>query len=89
MSFKKFLPLILGVAIAAGIFIAAIHNAGLVTLTHTPSPMDFLQKILKRPKNEKAFLLLPVGYPSNSAKVPNITRKSSEEVIRWYMKKNK
>jgi nitroreductase len=62
--------------------ITAIHKAGLVTLTHTPSPMGFLQEILNRPKNEKPFLLLPVGYPAEDAKVPNITKKSFEEVAR-------
>lgn len=68
------------VGIACGILIAAIHNAGLVTLTHTPSPMGFLSSILKRPKNEKPFLLLPVGYPAKDAKVPNIARKKDKEV---------
>lgn len=68
------------VGIACGMLITAIHNAGLVTLTHTPSPMGFLQKILNRPKNEKPFLLLPVGYPAEDAKVPDITKKSFEEV---------
>lgn len=72
------------VGIASGFLISAIHQAGLVTLTHTPSPMNFLQKILNRPKNERPFLLLPVGYPSKDAKVPNFERKSAEEVIRWY-----
>lgn len=68
------------VGIACGMLITAIHNAGLVTLTHTPSPMGFLQEILNRPKNEKPFLLLPVGYPAEDAKVPDITKKSFEEV---------
>ena len=72
------------VGIASGILIAAIHNAGLVTLTHTPSPMNFLEKILERPKNEKAFLLLPVGYPADDAVVPVLQRKSEEEVIKYY-----
>ncbi len=72
------------VGIAAGIFISAVHHAGLVTLTHTPSPMNFLQKLLKRPKNEKAFLLLPVGYPAKDAKVPILRRKNEEEVIVYY-----
>lgn len=72
------------VGIACGFLISAIHQAGLVTLTHTPSPMNFLQKILDRPKNEKPFLLLPVGYPSEDAQVPDFERKGSEEVIRWY-----
>ncbi|MEZ4912207.1 MAG: nitroreductase family protein [Saprospiraceae bacterium] len=68
------------VGIACGFLIAAIHHAGLVTVTHTPSPMNFLQKILKRPENEKPFLLLPVGYPAHRALVPNITKKVDESV---------
>ncbi len=72
------------VGIAAGFLISAIHHAGLVTLTHTPSPMNFLGKILGRPDNEKPFLLLPVGYPANDAMVPDLTRKPSEEVLIWH-----
>lgn len=72
------------VGIAAGFLIAAIHQAGLVTLTHTPSPMNFLQHILGRPDNEKPFLLLPVGYPAPDATVPNIQRKALEEVMVIY-----
>lgn len=68
------------VGIACGMLISAIHHAGLVTLTHTPSPMNFLEKILNRPSNERAFLLLPVGYPSEQAKVPNIQRKDLHEI---------
>ncbi len=68
------------VGIAAGFLIAAIHHAGLVTLTHTPSPMNFLQKILQRPENERPFLLLPVGYPAEGVEVPNIHRKCLDEV---------
>lgn len=68
------------VGIASGFLISAIHNAGLATLTHTPSPMNFLSEILERPENEKPFLLLPVGYPSRNAQVPDLTRKSLEEV---------
>lgn len=68
------------VGIASGFLISAIHNAGLATLTHTPSPMNFLSEILERPENEKPFLLLPVGYPSRNAQVPNITRKGLDEV---------
>lgn len=68
------------VGIAAGFLISAIHQAGLVTLTHTPSPMNFLQKILKRPENERPFLLLPVGYPAEDALVPDIKRKPLAEV---------
>ena len=72
------------VGIAAGMLISAIHNAGLVTLTHTPSPMNFLQKILERPDNERPFLLLPVGYPTDDAVVPVLERKSEGEVIKYY-----
>ena len=68
------------VGIASGMLITAIHNAGLVTLTHTPSPLGFLSKILKRPKNEKPFLLLPVGYPTGYAMVPDIKRKNFDDV---------
>ena len=67
------------VGIAAGFLLTAIHNAGLVALTHTPSPMRFLEKILKRPKNERAFLLIPVGYPKKGAKVPDLKKKSFDE----------
>ena len=66
--------------IATGILITALHHAGLVTLTHTPSPMGFLNDILKRPKNEKPFLLLVVGYPGGDARVPNIQKKGLGEI---------
>jgi nitroreductase len=66
--------------IATGILITAIHNAGLVSLTHTPSPMNFLNNILDRPKNERPFLLLVVGYPAKNAKVPDIKKKSLQEI---------
>lgn len=72
------------VGIACGLLIAAIHHAGLVCLTHTPSPMNFLEKILNRPQNERAFLLIPFGYASKNAKVPDITRKRQEEVMVKY-----
>ena len=72
------------VGICAGFFISAIHQVGLATLTHTPSPMAFLQKILNRPDNERPFLLLPVGYPSTDCTVPDLRRKSVEEVSEWY-----
>jgi len=72
------------VGLATGFLISAIHNAGLVTLTHTPSPMDFLQKILNRPKNERPFLLLPVGYPADKVQVPDLARKKKEDVIVYY-----
>jgi len=68
------------VGIATGILITAIHHAGLVSLTHTPSPMGFLTKILKRPANERAYLILVVGYPDENARVPNISKKSLEEI---------
>ena len=68
------------VGIATGILITAIHNAGLVSLTHTPSPMKFLNTILKRPLNEKPFLLLVVGFPAENVKVPDIRRKSLSEI---------
>lgn len=72
------------VGIACGMLITAIHNAGLVTLTHTPSPMNFLAKLLKRPKNERAFLLLPIGYVKQPVYVPDLKRKSLEEVAVFY-----
>ena len=72
------------VGIAVGFLITAIHQAGLVTLTHTPSPMKFLQKALGRPKNEKAFLLLPIGYPSKDCIVPDLERKKLEEISFWF-----
>ena len=68
------------VGIASGFLLAAFHNAGLVTLTHTPSPMNFLGKILGRPENERAFLLIPVGYPDDEAEVPEITKKSFTDI---------
>lgn len=66
--------------IASGFLLMSLHNAGLATLTHTPSPMNFLSEILKRPANEKAFLLIPVGYPSRDAEVPEITKKPFIEI---------
>jgi len=66
--------------IAAGMFISAIHRIGLTTLTHTPSPMGFLSEILERPEHEVAMLLMPVGYPADNAKVPDIHRKSIEDI---------
>jgi len=68
------------VGIATGMLITALHHAGLVSLTHTPSPMNFLNEILSRPSNEKPFLLLVVGYPADDAVVPNIQRKTLEEI---------
>ncbi|MEY2923995.1 MAG: hypothetical protein RLZZ337_535 [Bacteroidota bacterium] len=72
------------VGIACGFLLQAIHQAGLVSLTHTPSPMNFLAELLERPKNEKAFLLIPVGYAAEGATVPNIKRKSISEVLVKY-----
>ena len=70
--------------IAAGMFIHAIHNMGLVTLTHTPSPMGFLRDILNRPEHEHAMLVMPVGYPAEDAMVPDISRKSLDEVAIFF-----
>ena len=67
------------VGIACGILLTAIHKAGLVALTHTPSPMGFLEKVCKRPKNERAYLLIPVGYPAVNAKIPVLTKKEYNE----------
>ena len=69
--------------IAAGLFIAAIHHMGLVTLTHTPSPMGFLAELLERPTNERAMLVMPVGYPARDAKVPDLRRKPLTEIAVW------
>lgn len=71
------------VGLAAGLLIAAIHNAGLASLTHTPSPMDFLRSILGRPSNERPFLLIPVGYPAAGVTVPDIARKAPDRFIEW------
>ena len=68
------------VGIACGFLLAAIHKAGLVSLTHTPSPMNFLSEILERPANEKPYLLIPVGYPMDGAKVPDIKRKELSDM---------
>ena len=69
------------VGIAAGFLLAALHMSGLATLTHTPSPMGFLASILDRPKNERPFLLVPVGLPASSATVPAITKKDLHAVM--------
>ncbi|MEM7052703.1 MAG: nitroreductase family protein [Acidobacteriota bacterium] len=71
------------VGIACGLFIAALHSMGLCTLTHTPSPMRFLGDILGRPKNEKPYILFPVGYPAEHATVPDLERKSLDQVALW------
>jgi nitroreductase len=66
--------------IAVGLLLAALHEVGLAALTHTPSPMNFLAEILQRPSNERAFLNIPVGWPSNDATVPNLSRKKLDEI---------
>lgn len=76
------------VGLATGFLLTAIHNAGLVCLTHTPSPMNFLHDILQRPESERAFLLIPVGYPAQDAEVPDLQRKTKEQVIVWYDAEN-
>ena len=72
------------VGLAAGFFLMAVHNAGLVALTHTPSPMNFISKALGRPENERPMLLIPVGYPADKAEVPDLQRKNKEAVIEYY-----
>ena len=72
------------VGIAVGFLLSAVHNAGLVALTHTPSPMNFLEKLLGRPENEKSFLLIPVGYPAENVSVPLLERKGKDEVLQIY-----
>ena len=69
--------------LATGILITALHRAGLATLTHTPSPMKFLNEILGRPKSERPFLLLVAGYPADDAEVPDIQRKALDEFTSW------
>ncbi|MCA9751702.1 MAG: nitroreductase family protein, partial [Gemmatimonadetes bacterium] len=68
------------VGIACGLFVAAVHRAGLATLTHTPSPMGFLREILERPKNERPYILFPVGYPADEVTVPDLRRKPLDEI---------
>ncbi len=70
--------------LACGFLLAAIHHAGLAALTHTPSPMNFLGKVLGRPENEKPFLLIPVGYPVKECWVPDLKRKDLKEICAWY-----
>ena len=71
------------VGMACGLFIAALHNMGLAALTHTPSPMDFLSDILARPRNEKPYVLVPIGYPAKNCRVPDLKRKQIEDVTDW------
>ena len=68
------------VGIAVGFLLASLHAAGLATLTHAPSPMGFLKEMLGRPENERPFLLIPVGYPARDAEVPDLTKKTLEEI---------
>lgn len=72
------------VGLACGFLLAATHHAGLVALTHTPSPMNFLSKVLDRPENERPFLLIPIGFPATETYVPDLKRKSLEEVVVYY-----
>ena len=72
------------VGIASGFLLMAVHNAGLVALTHTPSPMNFIAKALERPVNERPFLLIPVGFPAENATVPDLKRKGKSDVIEYY-----
>lgn len=72
------------VGLACGFLLAAIHAAGLVALTHTPSPMNFLTSILERPENERPFLLIPIGYPAKSTYVPDLKRKPLEDIAVYY-----
>lgn len=72
------------VGLACGFLLAAIHHAGLVALTHTPSPMNFLTKVLKRPENERPFLVIPVGYPHEETFVPKLERKPIDQIAEFY-----
>ena len=72
------------VGIACGFLLAALHQAGLATLTHTPSPMGFLNQICQRPDNERAFMLIVTGYPAEHAQVPDIQRKSLSQTCSWF-----
>ena len=72
------------VGLATGMLIAAVHNAGLVSLTHTPSPMNFLNEVLHRSSHERAFLVLVVGYPADDVKVPKIEKKTLEDIATFY-----
>jgi nitroreductase len=70
--------------LACGFLLTAIHHAGLAALTHTPSPMNFLSKVLNRPENEKPFLLIPIGYPADECWVPDLKRKNMNAISKWY-----
>jgi iodotyrosine deiodinase len=78
---RKHYYVVESVGIAVGLLLAALHYAGLATLTHTPSPMKFLRNILERPSNETPFLLIPVGYPAEGAVVPDLQRKPLDEIL--------
>ncbi|MCA9573227.1 MAG: nitroreductase family protein [Myxococcales bacterium] len=82
-SHKKHYYVKESVGIAAGLFVTALHEMGLATLTHTPSPMTFLSKLLERPSHEQPFILFPVGFPADDATVPDLTRKPLDEVAVW------
>ena len=70
--------------IACGFMLSAIHHAGLAALTHTPSPMNFLSKVLNRPANEKPYLVIPIGYPADECWVPALERKTLDKIAAWY-----
>jgi hypothetical protein len=72
------------VGIAVGILLTALHEIGLVALTHTPSPMNFLSEILSRPDNERAYLNIPFGFPSSDCEVPDLERKPIDEILKEY-----
>ena len=72
------------VGIAVGILLTALHDIGLVALTHTPSPMKFLAEILERPENERAYLNIPFGFPSENCEVPNLNRKDINDILIKY-----
>ena len=72
------------IGVASGFLIAAIRNAGLVTLKHTPSPMNFLIEVLNRPVNQSPYVLIPLGYPYKNALVPDLKRKDLSEVVTYY-----
>ncbi|MFQ5790150.1 MAG: nitroreductase family protein, partial [Acidobacteriota bacterium] len=78
---RKHYYVVESVGIAVGMLLAALHNAGLAALTHTPSPMKFLREILKRPANETPFVLIPVGFPAQGARVPDLKRKPLGEIL--------
>ncbi len=80
---RKNYYVIKSVGIAVGMLVLAIHNAGLATLTHTPISMNFLRDLLGRPENEKAFVIMPVGYPKEDVRVPDIKRKHLSEILIW------